>query len=312
MHQVVCPVCASSSSYPLWSHSRDRFLLRIGDKRRLRQVLCRDCGQAYANPQLDAEEIEALYTGYYREELTEDHLAFKVTQTDDRLDWLDEHLDGRRPKRVLEIGASEGTFLARARDRWGAEVHGIEPTKDYADHGRKRWGLDITDGFFPAASGEGPFDLIVFVHVIEHIAEPGSFLADVAKALTSDGLVFVETPNLLEPKVGRIKAALFAAPHLTIFTPSTMAKILGDHGMVVEELTADNNLRCLARRADGLVSVEASGESPASVARLYRTLRVREAAMLGSRTAKRHVVAAAQAVLPAGAYQRALDLARRD
>ena len=45
------------------------------------------------------------------------------------------------------------------------------------------------------ASGEAPFDLILNMEVIEHVADPGAYLRDCARLLAPGGLMIVATLN---------------------------------------------------------------------------------------------------------------------
>jgi 2-polyprenyl-3-methyl-5-hydroxy-6-metoxy-1,4-benzoquinol methylase len=50
------------------------------------------------------------------------------------------------------------------------------------------------------------FDVVVLIHIIEHFFEPAAVLHKTRQLLRPGGLVFLETPNILRPKVvpGRV------------------------------------------------------------------------------------------------------------
>jgi len=221
--------------------------MRQGDTREIRFVLCLHCGLAYANPQLDAEEITRLYTESYRETGVDDnHLAYKERQSRERISWLQANYRAENA-RVLEIGCSEGVLIRQMRDELNWNVTGIEPFAPYARYGREKWNLEIHEGFFPLANQMPPFDLVTFIHVIEHIPDPRKFFADVGRSLRREGYAFFETPNLWSPKIGRISANLFASPHLAILSPESIRLILEQCGFEIVKLEAKLNLRVLAQ-----------------------------------------------------------------
>src|SRR5881394_586649 len=127
MQSVPCPDCNATGSIRLWSHRNDRFLLRKGDTREIRFVICLHCGLAYANPQLEPQEITSLYTESYRDvEVSGDHLKFKEDQSRERIAWMLTHYN-KKESRALEIGCSEGVLLKQMRDDLNWSVTGIEP-----------------------------------------------------------------------------------------------------------------------------------------------------------------------------------------
>lgn len=102
--------------------------------------------------------------------------------------------------RVLEIGASEGTFLRYAHEKNDAlSLYSLEldvETKNLRDE--NPW-LTQYSGFDEIASAGATFSIVCFFHVLEHIMEPTSFLASCGKSLAKDGRIVVEVPALDDP-----------------------------------------------------------------------------------------------------------------
>jgi 2-polyprenyl-3-methyl-5-hydroxy-6-metoxy-1,4-benzoquinol methylase len=243
-------LCGEARHLSIWVHANDRFLIRQNRTDRIRKVICTRCGLVYSNPQLDAYEIRELYTSAYRENsgIPEQHLRDKETQSRERLEWLSKYYQ-RAEVDVLEIGCSEGVLLRQMRDGLHWSVRGVEPFEPYARHGVSNWELKIDNAFFMSELySDGRFDLVTFMHVIEHIPEPVEFLKDVSRMLTEDGHIFFETPNLWSPKIGRISAALFASPHLAILSPKSAELLLRRAGFELVRLETKTNLRVLAKR----------------------------------------------------------------
>jgi SAM-dependent methyltransferase len=286
--------------------------MRSGDTRRIRVVLCLNCGLAYANPQLESDDIEKLYTTSYRNVAIDDaHIQFKEDQSQERIAWLMEYLPPT-PFRALEIGCSEGILMRQLRDR-GWNVCGVEPFQPYARYGIDRWRLDIRSGFFPNVRLPGDFELIAFIHVIEHIADPRKFLNDVTQRLAPGGFVFFETPNLWRPNYRRITANLFAAPHLAIFSPRSVELLLDACGLSMVHIDASDNLRVLAQRSDLAVRPrrDESASTPLKidlrqlrVLALYRFLWIKEREYLSRQKAVGWLSSRAQRLLGKSLYDR--------
>lgn len=85
-----------------------------------------------------------------------------------------DRLEEMRPlagTQILEVGSAWGWFLEAAQRR-GAKVQGIEPEAATAELAR-RHGLDVETGFFPAdLRDRGPYDMIIFNDVFEHLPHP--------------------------------------------------------------------------------------------------------------------------------------------
>jgi 2-polyprenyl-3-methyl-5-hydroxy-6-metoxy-1,4-benzoquinol methylase len=284
---------------------------------RVRTVICTSCGLAYANPRLDEDEIEALYTISYRdaEEVPTQHLREKEEQSRERLEWLLKYFR-QDVARVLEIGCSEGVLLRQLRDELQWRVAGVEPFEPYAQYGIRHWGLEIEISFFQSERYSKPFDLVTFIHVIEHIPDPVNFLEKVARVLHKDGYIFFETPNLWSPKVGRISAALFASPHLAIFSPKSIPLLLERAGFELVELEANRNLRVLARRKGKILQPTIAREARSGplhatrVAAQYRYWRIKEQALFAKWGAQAFLVRNGKRLLSPESYKHIRKLYR--
>jgi 2-polyprenyl-6-hydroxyphenyl methylase/3-demethylubiquinone-9 3-methyltransferase len=116
---------------------------------------------------------------------------------------------GRDPKvrvpfeglKLLDIGCGGG-LLAEPMRRLGFAVTAVDASErnvaTAAAHALET-GLDIDYRAATAeqleAEGEGPFDVILNMEVIEHVADPGEYLRTTARLLAPGGLMVVATLN---------------------------------------------------------------------------------------------------------------------
>jgi 2-polyprenyl-6-hydroxyphenyl methylase/3-demethylubiquinone-9 3-methyltransferase len=116
-----------------------------------------------------------------------------------RLKWFDRHIDWRG-KDVLDLGCAGG-FMAEALARRGATVTGIDPAADAVEAARRHaaeTGLRIRydTGVGEALPyGDGAFDAVVCVDVLEHVADLDLVLSEVARVLRPGGLFLYDTIN---------------------------------------------------------------------------------------------------------------------
>jgi len=116
---------------------------------------------------------------------------------------------GRDPKarrlfeglRLLDIGCGGG-LLSEPMARLGFEVTGVDAAERNVGVARTHAdavGLAIdyrcTTAEALLEAGEAPFDLVLNMEVIEHVADPGAYLRDTARLIAPGGLMILATLN---------------------------------------------------------------------------------------------------------------------
>lgn len=153
--------------------------------------------------------------------------------------------------RVLEIGCSRGWFLEAARAR-GTIVFGVEPVHEDAEVARAA-GFLVEEGLFPDRPLDpGPYDIIVFNDVFEHLPEPAAASRAVAERLAPGGLAVVNLPSSRGAiyNVARLLRAAglrgpfermwqkgLPSPHLTYFSPVNLRLLFERNSTLREVMT---------------------------------------------------------------------------
>jgi 2-polyprenyl-6-hydroxyphenyl methylase / 3-demethylubiquinone-9 3-methyltransferase len=101
-------------------------------------------------------------------------------------------------KRALDVGCGAG-LLSEPLARMGAAVTGIDAAPENIAAARlhaegQGLAIDYHAGEVAELQGE-PYDLVVSMEVIEHVADPAGFIATLAGLLADDGLLVLSTPN---------------------------------------------------------------------------------------------------------------------
>ena len=119
-------------------------------------------------------------------------------------DQVDQHWQadesGFRPlagKTALDVGCGAG-LLAEPLARLGAQVTAIDAAPELIEAAQahaKGAGLTIDYRPHPVEQVSGQFDLVTSMEVIEHVADPAQFVADLAKRLAAGGLLILSTPG---------------------------------------------------------------------------------------------------------------------
>jgi 2-polyprenyl-6-hydroxyphenyl methylase/3-demethylubiquinone-9 3-methyltransferase len=144
-------------------------------------------------------------------------------------------------KTALDVGCGAG-LLAEPLARLGAKVTAVDAAPELIEAARAHaagQGLDIDYRAAAVEQIEGQFDLVTSMEVIEHVADPASFLGAIAARLAPDGLLILSTPNktaLSKLLMVGAAEALGAVPKGThdfdkFITPERMKQLLGDAGL---------------------------------------------------------------------------------
>lgn len=103
--------------------------------------------------------------------------------------------------RLLDIGCGGG-LVCEPMARLGASVTGVDASeaniKTAITHaGEQGLAIDYRAGTAEGllAAGEAPFDIVLNLEVVEHVANPAQFLEDTARLVKPGGLMIVATLN---------------------------------------------------------------------------------------------------------------------
>jgi SAM-dependent methyltransferase len=234
-----CPVCGSSNL-------RDK--LQVQDKSVSQEmftiVQCQDCEFQFTNPRPDAAHIGKYYESpAYVSHNSGAHglvnrlykLArfFTVRQ---KVAFITK-LNGNNPGRLLDYGCGTGHFLAGAKEK-GWQVTGLEPSTRARQEATERVGQPIQDASVLAGLAPSSFDVVTLWHVLEHVHTLNSTLDQLIAVLKPGGTLLLAVPNVesLDAQHYRQDWAAYDVPrHLYHFSPSTMKRLLAEHGLAVRQ-----------------------------------------------------------------------------
>ena len=153
---------------------------------------------------------------------------------------------------VLDVGCGAGGNAA-ALVADGKIVDGITVSPEEARLAsaccRKVWIHDLELGI--PESLNGPYDLCICSHVIEHIRNPTPLLQGIRRVLAPQGILLVALPNLLQYRYrlalcrGRFEyesGGILDSTHVRWYTWDSGKRLLETHGFLVEKRIADGNI----------------------------------------------------------------------
>jgi 2-polyprenyl-3-methyl-5-hydroxy-6-metoxy-1,4-benzoquinol methylase len=190
---------------------------------------CDNCGFIFVSDRPSSEVYDDVYSNMedsqYIKEAEGYKASFKYT-----LQTLEEFRNNGT--HLLEIGCGPGFFLKEAQN-FGWKPHGIEISKWMVAESIKNLGSDIVEhgGFEKPHSKRKKFDLVVAMHVIEHISEPAKFLNVVSDRLEENGIFYLATPDIgsFLAKILGEKWWYIQIPHIYYFNRKSISKLLNQH-----------------------------------------------------------------------------------
>ena len=141
-----------------------------------------------------------------------------------------------RPRKVFEIGCSEGILLEELR-HCGHEAAGCEMNRAIAEQGIAEFGVNVAIATIEEMEiREGYHDLVVAFHTIEHLRRPVQVLEKVARMLRTEGAILIEVPCGKEEYVNR--------DHLQFFGEESLRRLIGKFFERVEIVPNSYNACC--------------------------------------------------------------------
>ncbi|KRC27997.1 bifunctional 2-polyprenyl-6-hydroxyphenol methylase/3-demethylubiquinol 3-O-methyltransferase UbiG [Acidovorax sp. Root217] len=153
--------------------------------------------------------------------------------------------------RVLDVGGGEGGFLQAVKELRGCETHLAEYSQEACRTARTQvdhvWQGDFLTQPFDGllGQGQGAFDCISFLDVLEHANDPRAWLARARGLLAPGGSVLISIPNvghwgvmadLIEGRWDYCPLGIHCVTHVRFFTWKTLQDLLASAGFAVEHL----------------------------------------------------------------------------
>ncbi len=218
-----CPLCGSTQS-------------ELFDQRRFNELpvtnrLCSTCGLVYQTPRMTEAELEQFYAHEYRRLYQGDEgpspkdLTVQHARAESLLNFAREYLDG--VSHHLDIGCSVGLLMQRFQEAFASKSVGIEPGEAYRAYAQAQ-GIEVYASLEELNTRSAArFDLISLAHVLEHIAAPVEYLANLrGQLLSGQGALLVEVPNLYSHDC-------FEVAHLVSFSAHTLGQTLQKAGFEI-------------------------------------------------------------------------------
>jgi SAM-dependent methyltransferase len=166
-------------------------------------------------------------------------LAAASRRKPEYLSWLT-GMNLRVDSSILDVGCGGGQLLMKMQRDGFVRLRGIDPfNAERIDHGD---GLYIDKMLLQ--EDQGRYDLIMFHHSLEHMADPGQVLLDAARLLNPGGQMLIRVPvagGYAWRKYREHWSALDAPRHFFVPTPRSMQLLATRCGLKTEYIFFDSD-----------------------------------------------------------------------
>jgi SAM-dependent methyltransferase len=217
-------------------------------------VICRTCGLVTHGQLPQESDLAEYYQQHYRFDYHGEYTPspHRVVREWNRgrelVRLLTRYL--RPQDEIIEIGCGIGCTVANFV-RAGYCASGVEPGEGFRRYAVDHLKIFVRDGVLADLSRQPRGDVILLVHVLEHLLSPSESLSHIHALLRDQGHCYVEVPNAGAPHAAPGK--MFHYAHIYNFTRDTLAMLATKAGFsVVTWLSSprDKNLRVLLQRRE--------------------------------------------------------------
>jgi SAM-dependent methyltransferase len=250
-----CAVCGEGERMTLVMQQRYEVPTRGGVHSGYDVVVCDRCGFGFAQTPPCQEYLDFYYSELAKKsEMLDQSVNFE--ETNDTVlrnqNSLRNITSLMRPgNRVLEIGCYTGYLLAQIKhDIPNVMCMGLETSAFAASIAKTRYDIEVCIGSIFDDNDLGTFDIVIVLHVLEHIVDLRRFLSRLREFLKIDGRLHIEVPDAtnftVESGDNSFRLARrepyieFNFEHINYFTPRSLQNLMELSGY--ETLSVDSQV----------------------------------------------------------------------
>ena len=244
--QSTCPLCGSSESarLRLVTHRDDYLdLLEMNYDALSREWLqCTFCSHVHNSTRLSPEDLVTLYERFrdqeWRKESPDEYfdritaMPAAASENSQKMSLLQRVVGSEKLSQggaAIDIGCGGGVLLHTAKKALGGgwRFYGVEPTPSFAELGSRRTGAAVINGNYRAGLfADIKFDLAMCCQVLEHLDRPSEFMGEIRSDLISDGLLYLEVPDVSDFQTLPQDHDRFMVQHVSYFSQPTLQGLL--------------------------------------------------------------------------------------
>lgn len=243
-----CPVCLNPATSPANLTGND--VLFETTTKTFSLSGCPACACLFIDPLPGNAEIAGFYPAQYWWKASSGILkslegVYRKMALRDHVEFISRAAQVRAPH-LLDVGCGSGTLLGLMKGR-GFEVRGFDSSAEAARIAKSESNVDVEVGtrLQDAGFADESFDLVTLFHVMEHVTDPRSVLAEVRRILRPAGRLVLQVPNIESWQFrlfGVRWYGLDVPRHVVNYSNQAMQRLLAESGFKVRR-TRHFNLR---------------------------------------------------------------------
>ena len=155
-------------------------------------VRCSGCGFLYSGRVMPPGNLASYYQ---RDFGSERHRMGQVVNAATNLGILAGQINLSRVESWLDVGSGYGYLLAALRDRYKTKVCGVELSTIETTFAREELALNMAPSLAESGFSKRTFDVVSSFEVIEHVADPITFIRELSQYVRPGGHLIVMTDN---------------------------------------------------------------------------------------------------------------------
>ncbi len=209
---------------------------------------CETCGLIYSSAVFSDADIAALYAGFPAANVDTPEIANVKATMSGYYAMARPYL--ARKERFLDVGCDIGLLLDVAADDGFERLHGVELVDVARREAERKLPAAKVEGrpYLDCALPAGSFDMIAFVHVLDHLVRPERSLQRAFEQLRPGGLVIAVVHNIEAPlaKIMGQRYPVYNFFHHYYFSKATLARLFERCGFETLTVHATTNCYSLA------------------------------------------------------------------
>lgn len=238
--RVTCPVCNSNSLNAVFKVKDESI-----SKEYFEIVECQKCTVRFTQNVPIASEIGKYYESdeYISHSNTKAGLVNKIYHSvrNITLNTKEHYIvqyTGRTVGSILDYGAGVGSFAHHMKQK-GWQITALEPSESARKNAAENYKIQLhpSEDLFRLATNS--YDAITLWHVLEHVHELHTTIAQLKSLLRPQGVLFIAVPNYtsLDAQHYQQHWAAYDVPrHLYHFSPLSMNTLMDQHGMKIKKV----------------------------------------------------------------------------
>lgn len=165
------------------------------------------------------------------------------------VDFILDACRGRKPRRILEVGAGSLYVATRLMEQFDAtEYVVVDPSiHETAPAGP----IKVVSDYFPCGNLEGrAYDLAIALNCLEHVPDPVAFCGELRDHMAENGIAILVFPNC-EAALAHGDLNVLVHEHLTYFTPASVRWLAAASGLRIRAVQSVHDTFLVVLQKEG-------------------------------------------------------------